>query len=74
MVGNRHGEGRSRQHDHSHAAGLQLLASGETYALIGVGLGGTYLQQLSFQAGALHTSLPIMTVLEPMIAAILGVT
>ena len=53
---------------------VHLFASGETYALIVVGLGGTYLQQLAFQAGALHTSLPIMTVLEPMIAAILGLT
>jgi hypothetical protein len=53
---------------------VHLLASGETYALIVVGLGGTYLQQLAFQAGALHTSLLIMTVLEPMIAAILGLT
>ncbi|MDT4919105.1 MAG: hypothetical protein QOI15_7 [Pseudonocardiales bacterium] len=51
-----------------------LLSTGETYALIVVGLGGFYVQQLSFQAGALEASLPIMTVLEPMIAAALGVT
>jgi drug/metabolite transporter (DMT)-like permease len=53
---------------------VHLLGTGETYALIVVGLGGTYLQQLSFQAGALHTSLPIMTVLEPTVAAVLGLT
>jgi drug/metabolite transporter (DMT)-like permease len=53
---------------------VHLLATGETYALIVVGIGGTYLQQLSFQAGALQASLPIMTVLEPMIAAVLGLT
>ena len=53
---------------------VHLLATGETYALIVVGLGGIYLQQLSFQAGALQTSLPIMTVLEPTIAALLGLT
>jgi hypothetical protein len=51
-----------------------LVSSGDTYALIVVGLGGFYVQQLSFQAGALQASLPIMTVLEPMIAAVLGVT
>lgn len=53
---------------------VHLLGTGETYALVVVGLGGTYLQQLSFQAGALHTSLPIMTVLEPTVAAVLGLT
>ena len=54
---------------------VHLFAAGETYALIVVGLGGAYLQQqLSFQAGALHTSLPIMTVLEPTIAAVLGLS
>ena len=53
---------------------VHLLASGETYALVVVGLGGTYLQQLSFQAGALQTSLPIITALEPVIAAVLGLT
>jgi len=51
-----------------------LVTGGELYALIVVGLLGTYLQQLSFQAGALYASLPIMTVLEPVIAAGLGVT
>jgi drug/metabolite transporter (DMT)-like permease len=53
---------------------VHLLATGETYALVAVGLGGTYLQQLSFQAGSLQASLPIMTVLEPLSAAVLGVT
>jgi drug/metabolite transporter (DMT)-like permease len=53
---------------------VHVLATGETYALIVVGIGGTYLQQLSFQAGALQASLPIMTVLEPMIAGVLGLT
>ena len=53
---------------------VHLLGTGETYALVVVGLGGTYLQQLSFQAGALQASLPIMTVLEPTVAALLGLT
>jgi hypothetical protein len=53
---------------------VHLLSTGETYGLIAVGVSGIYLQQLSFQAGALQTSLPIMTVLEPMIAVVLGLT
>jgi drug/metabolite transporter (DMT)-like permease len=60
--------------DAASGGGVHLLATGETYALIVVGIGGAYLQQLSFQAGALQTSLPIMTVLEPTIAAVLGLT
>jgi drug/metabolite transporter (DMT)-like permease len=51
-----------------------LLAAGETYGLIAVGLSGIYLQQLAFQAGQLPASLPIIAVLEPMIGAALGVT
>jgi drug/metabolite transporter (DMT)-like permease len=53
---------------------LHLLVTGETYGLAVVGLGGAYLQQLAFQAGDLHTSLPILTVLEPVIAVVLGLT
>ncbi|WP_375474416.1 DMT family transporter [uncultured Jatrophihabitans sp.] len=57
------------------AGGLgQLVGAGETYGLIVVGVAGIYLQQLAFQAGALRTSLPIMTVLEPLVAAVLGLT
>lgn len=51
---------------------LAVLSTGETYALVLVGAAGIYLQQLSFQAGALQASLPIMTVLEPVVAAVLG--
>jgi drug/metabolite transporter (DMT)-like permease len=50
-----------------------LLAAPETYALVLVGLGGVYLQQLAFQAGALQASLPVMTVLEPVVGGLLGV-
>lgn len=53
---------------------LAAVTSWTLYALIVVGLSGTYLQQLSFQAGALHTSLPIIIVLEPVVAAVMGVT
>jgi drug/metabolite transporter (DMT)-like permease len=51
-----------------------LLATPETYALVVVGLAGVYIQQLAFQAGELRASLPVMTVLEPMVGACLGVT
>lgn len=53
---------------------LHLLTTGETYGLVLVGLAGVYLQQLSFQAHDLRSSLPIMTVLEPIVAAALGLT
>jgi threonine/homoserine efflux transporter RhtA len=53
---------------------MRLLSNGETYALVVVGVAGIYLQQLAFQAGALQASLPIMTVAEPLIAALLGLT
>lgn len=53
---------------------VHLLTTGEPYGLIVIGVAGIYLQQLSFQAGALQASLPIMTVLEPLIAAVLGAT
>jgi len=53
---------------------LHLLGTGEVYGLAVVGLSGIYLQQLSFQAGALQASLPIMIVLEPVVAVALGVT
>jgi drug/metabolite transporter (DMT)-like permease len=51
-----------------------LLSAGETYGLIAVGLSGVYVQQLAFQAGELQASLPVIAVLEPTIAAGLGVT
>lgn len=53
---------------------VHTLTSYETYALVVVGAAGIYVQQLSFQAGALQASLPIITVLEPIVAAALGLT
>jgi drug/metabolite transporter (DMT)-like permease len=52
---------------------LYTVTTGEFYGLLIVGGSGIYLQQLSFQAGALQASLPIITVLEPIVAASLGV-
>ncbi|SOD70873.1 hypothetical protein SAMN05892883_0510 [Jatrophihabitans sp. GAS493] len=50
-----------------------VFTSWETYALVVVGLGGVYLQQVAFQAGSLRTSMPIIQVVEPLTASILGV-
>lgn len=50
-----------------------LLASPELYAWAALALAGTVFQQSSFRAGALTASLPTMTVLEPTVAAALGV-
>ncbi|MDQ2795673.1 MAG: DMT family transporter [Actinomycetota bacterium] len=51
---------------------LHLLTTGEVYGLAVVGIVGIYLQQLAFQAGSIQASLPIMTVLEPFVAVLLG--
>lgn len=51
-----------------------VVTTPETYGLIVVGVGGTYLQSLAFQAGNLQASLPVLTVLEPLVAAALGLT
>jgi drug/metabolite transporter (DMT)-like permease len=59
--------------DLQHGIG-RTLSHWELYALLIVGGVGVYLQQLSFQAGTLQASLPVITVLEPVVAAVLGVT
>jgi drug/metabolite transporter (DMT)-like permease len=56
----------------SHHGVGRVFTSWEIYGLIAVGVSGIYLQQLSFQAGALQASWPIITVLEPIVAAGLG--
>jgi len=55
--------------------GLVVLAtSWETYAMV-LALGvGTLLQQSAFQAGDLAASLPAVTVGEPVVAVIIGIT
>ena len=45
----------------------------EVYGLIAAGGLGVYFQQEAFQAGSLEASLPAMTVLEPMVAAAVGI-
>jgi drug/metabolite transporter (DMT)-like permease len=51
---------------------LSLLATPAPYALVVLGVLATLLQQSAFHAGALHTSVPTMLVLEPVVAVFLG--
>lgn len=58
-----------------HLAGrgiVPLMTSVELYALIGVAVVAISLQQSAFQVGALQASLPATTVMEPMVASLLG--
>ncbi|RTL63485.1 MAG: hypothetical protein EKK42_28075 [Pseudonocardiaceae bacterium] len=50
------------------------LTGWETYLLVVAAVGGTLLQQSAFQAGDLAASIPAVTVGEPVVAAIVGVT
>lgn len=50
------------------------LASWEPYALAIVGLSGLLLMQSSFQAGDIEWSLPALTVVNPVVSVIVGVT
>jgi drug/metabolite transporter (DMT)-like permease len=51
---------------------LALLTTPAPYALVLLGVGATLLQQSAFHAGSLHTSVPTMLVLEPVVAVLLG--
>jgi hypothetical protein len=51
-----------------------LLRTPELYGWLLVAVLGTIFQQSSFRAGALTASLPTMTVTEPVVASLLGVT
>lgn len=52
---------------------IELVRTPELYAWALVGIAGTAWQQSSFRAGSLTASLPTMTVVEPLVAAVLGV-
>jgi hypothetical protein len=52
---------------------VALLTSWQLYALLVSGAVGIVLNQLSFQAGPLATSLPVITVVDPLTAVLLGV-
>ncbi|MFC9760420.1 DMT family transporter [Rhodococcus jostii] len=49
-----------------------LFTSLELYALVVVGAAAVALQQSAFQVGALQASLPATTVMEPLVASLLG--
>lgn len=51
---------------------VSLVTSFELYALIVVAVAAITLQQSAFQVGAFHASLPATTVMEPVVAAMLG--
>jgi drug/metabolite transporter (DMT)-like permease len=53
---------------------VDVIASWELYALIVAITLGTYLQQSSFQAGSLAQSLPAISVAEPVVAVVIGMT
>ena len=53
---------------------LEVLGNWPVYSLVVVLVTGTYLQQASYQAGALQASLPAITGLEPVVGMILGLT
>lgn len=51
---------------------LHLLAGWQTYALIVVGIASLVIAQSAFQAGPLRVSLPLLTVLDPVVSIIIG--
>ncbi|MDQ1662368.1 MAG: hypothetical protein QOJ68_2348 [Blastococcus sp.] len=51
----------------------RLLAGWQLYALVIAGLTGLLLNQLAYQAGPLSASLPAITVVNPLVAILLGV-
>ncbi|WP_415974959.1 DMT family transporter [Rhodococcus sp. 077-4] len=53
---------------------LGALTAWQTYALVGSGVLGFYLQQRAFQAGPLTASMPAVTIGEPLGAAFIGLT
>ncbi len=54
--------------------GFGALAHWEPYALVVLGALGFVVNQRAFQAGSLTSSLPTLTVVEPIVAAVIGVT
>jgi len=57
---------------HDHGAGA--LSYWEPYALLALGGFAFVLNQQAFQAGSLTASLPTLTVVEPIVAAVVGIT
>jgi drug/metabolite transporter (DMT)-like permease len=53
---------------------LHLAASWFPYALLGIGVAALILSQVAYRAGPLAASLPPLTMAEPVVAVIIGVT
>jgi len=54
--------------------GFGALGHWEPYALVVLGALGFVVNQRAFQAGSLTASLPTLTIVEPIVAALIGVT
>ncbi|HEY2427842.1 MAG TPA: DMT family transporter [Acidimicrobiales bacterium] len=52
---------------------LHTVESWQPYALVGAGLVGMVVSQSAFQAGPLRASLPLLTVVDPLVSIIIGV-
>ena len=53
---------------------LVLLEHWQPYVLAGAGVVGMLVSQSAFQAGSLDVSLPMMTVVDPMVSIVIGAT
>ncbi len=53
---------------------VEVLESWELYLLVGAGVLGMLLAQSAFQAGPLEASLPVLTVVDPIVSIIIGAT
>lgn len=51
---------------------VHLVVSWQTYALVVVGLASLVVAQSAFQAGPLRASLPILSVLDPVVSIVIG--
>lgn len=51
---------------------LHLLAHWQPYALLVAGVGGMVIAQSAFQAGSLDSSLPTMSVVDPVVSIVIG--
>jgi drug/metabolite transporter (DMT)-like permease len=51
---------------------ILLLAHWQPYALLIVGIGGMVIAQSAFQAGSLGSSLPTMSVVDPIVSIVIG--
>lgn len=51
---------------------VHTLASWQPYALAGLALFGVVISQSAFQAGPLQASLPMLSITEPVVAAVIG--